>query len=119
MSWKSSLVSFILFIYVLLWVVPLSFHTHDMKSQVKVVNCDQLHEYFTQHKLYYDSQYGFRPKHSTEFAALEIVDRIATKLDQNEIPQNIYLDLSKAFDTLNHNILLCKLNYYGALQTAL
>ena len=46
---------------------------------------DQLHEYFTQHKLYYDSQYGFRPKHSTEFAALEIADRMGNCSPASEL----------------------------------
>jgi len=63
--------------------------------------------------LYYNSQYGFRKHHSTELAAIELIDRITTKLDNGEIPINIYMDLSKAFDTLNHEILLHKLQYYG------
>ena len=70
---------------------------------------NQLHEYFTLTKLYYDGQYGFRKMHSTELAALETMERIIDDLDKGETPINIYLDLSKAFDTLNHEILLSKL----------
>ena len=53
------------------------------------------------------NQYGFRPKHSTEYAALELVDRIITDMDKKEVPINIFLDLSKAFDTIDHTILRC------------
>ena len=60
-----------------------------------------------------DSQYGFRPGHSTEYAAIEISDRIISAMDKNKIPLNIYLDLSKAFDTLDHAILLDTLFHYG------
>ena len=49
----------------------------------------------------------------TEFAALELIDRITTKLNNNEVPFSIFLNLSKAIDTLDHNTLLCKLNHYG------
>ena len=73
----------------------------------------QLYSYFNDNKLFYNSQYGFRSGHSTELAALEIIDRLLTEMDNNEIPFNIFLDLSKAFDTLDHNILLQKLDYYG------
>ena len=73
----------------------------------------QIYQYFLENNIFFDSQYGFRSKHSTELAALELIDRIVTKMDQNEVPLNIYLDLSKAFDTLNHSILISKLQYYG------
>ena len=73
----------------------------------------QLSSYFEKNKLLFDNQYGFRPKHSTEHAALELIDRITNKMDTNEIPLNIFLDLSKAFDTIDHSILLNKLKYYG------
>ena len=73
----------------------------------------QLSSYFAKNKLLFDKQYGFRPKHSTEHAALELIDRITNKMDTNEIPLNIFLDLSKAFDPIDHSILLNKLKYYG------
>lgn len=74
---------------------------------------NQLYNHFNNNNLFFNSQYGFRSQHSTELAALELIDKIVTKMDQNEIPLNIYLDLSKAFDTLDHKILLSKLSYYG------
>ena len=73
----------------------------------------QIYDYFTNKNLLYKSQYGFRSKHSTEFAALELVDRLIKQMDENKVPLNVYLDLSKAFDTLDHEILLYKLKYYG------
>ncbi len=69
----------------------------------------QLYKYFKEKKLLYNSQYGFRTEHSTEFAALEVVDRVIVEMDKNNSPLNIFLDLSKAFDTLDHKILLEKL----------
>ena len=57
-------------------------------------------------------QYGFRSGHSTELAALHLIDYLTKQMDVGEIPINIYIDLSKAFDTLDHTILLAKLRYY-------
>ena len=54
----------------------------------------------------YNSQYGFRKLHSTEYASLEMVDCISQYLDIGKLPITVYLDLSKAFDTINHEILL-------------
>ena len=66
---------------------------------------DQLYVYLISNGLLFESQYDFR-KHTTELAALELTDRIRRKIDQNEIPFSVFLDLSKAFDTLNHHTLL-------------
>ncbi len=54
--------------------------------------------------LLYNAQYGFRNEHSTEFAAYELIDRIIQDLDKNNRPISIFLDLSNAFDTLDHTI---------------
>ena len=74
---------------------------------------NQIYDYFISHNLFYSSQYGFKKNHSTELATLELIDRVTTALDNGKIPINIYIDLSKAFDTLDHTILLQKLKYYG------
>ena len=80
---------------------------------------DQIYNYFQNNELFYNSQYGFRKNHSTELATLEIIDRIIQEMDKYNTPINIYIDLSKAFDTIDHNILLCKLKYYGLNGAAL
>ena len=74
---------------------------------------DQLLDYFTNNNLLCLNQFGFRSGHCTELAALRLVDHLITQLDSCRVPTNIYIDLSKAFDTLNHGILLQKLKYYG------
>ena len=79
----------------------------------------QIHEYFQSKHLYYEHQYGFIKNRSTEQAALELIDRVITEIDKGEIPFNIYIDLSKAFDTLDHAILMDKLYYYGVQGTSL
>ena len=68
----------------------------------------QLSTYLNEHKLLYDSQYVFRAGHSTELASIELIDRITQDLDKGKLPIYIFFDLSKAFDTLDHAILLQK-----------
>ena len=73
----------------------------------------QLYKYFEDSNVFYESQYGFRKGHSTELASLELVNRLLSKMDKGEVPVAIFIDLSKAFDTLDHDILLYKLKCYG------
>ena len=79
----------------------------------------QMYDYFVENNLLYDSQYGFRKYHSTDYAGLEFTDKITSNLDQGKLPIAIFLDLSKAFDTIDHNILTHKLQYYGIQGTTL
>ena len=77
----------------------------------KVV-CNQLYDYFTKNKLFHDNQYGFRTKHSTELAVTELVDRVLLNVDNKQVPFAVFMDLSKALDTLDHKILIDKLQHY-------
>ena len=69
---------------------------------------DQLTQYLIDNNLFCSNQYGFRAPHSTELAALNIVDRLTYLVVQGIVPMNIYINLSKAFHTLN--LKYCSIN---------
>ena len=64
-------------------------------------------------KLVYDKQHGFRCYYSTNHALISITERIKSLLDSTNFVAGVFVDLENAFDTVNHNILCDKLNYYG------
>ena len=79
----------------------------------------QLTDYFTLNKLFTSQQYGYRANKSTELAALELIDRNLDNMNRNLTPVNVYIDPSKTFDCLDHNILLSKLKLYGLNDSAI
>ena len=70
------------------------------------------------YEILFDSQYGFRKGHNTTHATLDFVKTVEDALENDEIAIGVFCDLSKAFDTINHEILLDKLNHYGIRGTA-
>lgn len=74
---------------------------------------NRLLNFLNQNNILCSSQFGFRPKHSTSHAIINLIDQISEAIDKKEYTVGIFIDLSKAFDTVNHSILLAKLKYYG------
>ena len=97
---------------------PISLLPSISKIYERIIH-EQLMNYFVQSNLLFPSQYGFRPKHSTDLAAAEIIDRLTKTLDEGGKSLAIFIDMSKAFDTLDHNILISKLKYYGLSEMSL
>jgi hypothetical protein len=70
-------------------------------------------EYLTDHDVLNNNQFGFKKKHSTYMALILLVDKIVDALEKGDCVIGVFLDFSKAFDTVNHDILLKKLYFYG------
>ena len=96
---------------------------HENYRPISLLNCvgnffaklisKQMVLFIENYKKLYIYQYGFRRKHSTSLALKDIVDKIKDALDKNEYVLGIFLDITEAFDSVNHEILYKKLEHYG------
>ena len=75
--------------------------------------CKRTYYFLEQTDQLYQSQYGFRKSHSCETAIMELASSIIKGKDDGFHTLVLFIDLSKAFDTVDHNILLDKLDKYG------
>ena len=79
----------------------------------------RLFEFLKLHKILYNLQFGFQEHHSIDHAPISLTETIRYSLDNKRFGCGIFIDLQKAFDTVNHQILLSKMEHYGVRGGAL
>ena len=74
----------------------------------------RVYDFLEKFEIIYQHQYGFRKKHSTNHALISITEKNRNALDNNLFAVGVFVDLQKAFDTVNYDILIEKLGHYGS-----
>ena len=80
---------------------------------------NRIYDHLTSNKLLHNKQLGFQRNNSTEHAIMQFTRDISDSFQKGEYTLGVFIDLSKAFDTVNHKILLKKMEYYGIKGTTL
>ena len=96
---------------------PISLLSNINKIIEKLMH-ERLYSFLEKHQCIYELQFGFRSKHSTGHALTDLTEAIRKALDEGSFAVGVFIDLQKAFDTVDHEILLSKLNHYGVRGTA-
>ena len=79
----------------------------------------RIYSHLNRNNILAKEQFGFRKESSTEMATYNLLDNILTSLDKKEYVGGLFCDLQKAFDCVNHNVLLEKLKFYGISGSAI
>ena len=79
----------------------------------------QLHEYLQTNSILSSSQSGFHPRHNTQDVLLKTIDDWKIALDHNKLVGSVMINLSKTFDSIDHSLLLVKLDAYGVRESEL
>ena len=74
---------------------------------------DRLFKYHSENSILYEKQFGFQTSHSTEHSIILLVNQLYQSFDESKFTLEIFIDLKKAFDTVDHKILTKKLEFYG------
>ena len=96
---------------------PISLLSNLDKILEKIM-CTRIFKFFNNSKLFYPLQFGFRQNHSTTHVLISLTETIRKYLDEEKFACGIFEDLKKAFDTIEHDILLTKLEHYGVRELA-
>ena len=96
---------------------PISLLSNIRKIFEKIIHA-RLSTSFSANNVLYEKQFGFRNQHSTSHTLIEITEKIKQGCDSGKFACGVLLDFQKAFDTVNHDILLKKLEYYGICDTS-
>ena len=88
---------------------PISILPYFSKILKRIVY-NRVYEHLNSNNILYKNQFGFQKGHSTEHAILQLVDQISNRFEKNLFTLCVFIDLSKAFDTVDHDIHICKLN---------
>ena len=96
---------------------PISLLSNINKIIEKIIH-ERLYSFLEKYQCIYELQYGFRSGHSIDHCLIDLTENIRSAIDANKYAVGVFVDLQKAFDTVDHSILLRKLDHYGIRGTA-